>query len=107
MLKVAALLAAGCLVATPAMASVSGFYDSGEQLSVILSSDAVAGAVRQMPVTRLESRGLQPDGTLLWLLDAGGCSLPVSLVSVPPTGENGAPMVGKTTYRLTKIGTCK
>ena len=106
-LKVAGLMAAACLVATPAMAAVSAFYDTGEQVSVILSSDAVASAVRQQPVTRLDARGPQADGSVLWILDASGCSLPVSLEPVPPTSKNGTPMVGKTTYRLKHVGTCK
>jgi len=36
----------------PALAALSGFYDSGEQISAILSSEAVGSALGQAPYRR-------------------------------------------------------
>ena len=99
MLKLAALLP--LLAAAPANAALSGFYDSAEQIGVILSSGKVADAVRQAPVEALTHSGTRKDGAREWTVRVHNCSLKVYLVAVPPKG------LGKTTYQLEIPGQCR
>lgn len=105
-----ALAFATVAVASPASAALSGFYDSGEQIGVILASaevaDAlasaeVADALGQAPLLSIENTGTREDGAAAWVVRARDCELTVYLVPVPPQGP------GMTTYDLDQIGTCE
>lgn len=88
------------LAAVPAQAALSGFYDSAEQIGVILSSEAVANALHQAPVGAISNTGTRKDGAREWTVRAQSCDLKVYLVPVPPAG------VGKMTYMLEIPAAC-
>lgn len=96
-----ALAFATVAVASPASAALSGFYDSGEQIGVILASAEVADALGQGPLLSIENTGTREDGAAAWVVRARDCELTVYLVPVPPQGP------GMTTYDLDQIGTCE
>lgn len=98
-LKLSAILP--LLAAAPAHAGLSGFYDSAEQIGVILSSAKVADAVRQAPVGSVSSTGTRKDGAREWTVRTQACDLKLYLLPVPPKG------LGKTTYRLEIPGKCR
>lgn len=98
-LAIAAILLA--LPALPASAALSGFYDSGEQISTILSSAAVANALRQAPIGSVSNTGTREDGAHEWEVRTQECDLIVYVVPHPPTG------VGKTTYTVDVPNGCK
>ena len=50
------------LAASPAMAMLSGYYDSAEKITAILQSDAVADAVRQGAIGSISNTGTAADG---------------------------------------------
>ncbi|WP_186395064.1 hypothetical protein [Stappia sp. TSB10GB4] len=82
------------LAAAPAQAAVSGFYDSAEQIGTILSSAAVADALRQAPIGHVANTGTRADGAREWQVRTQECDLTVYLKPVPPQG------VGKMTYEI-------
>ena len=82
------------LAPVSAQAALSGFHDSAEQINVILSSEAVADALRQAPVGHIANTGTRDDGAHEWQVRTQECDLTVFLKPVPPQG------VGKTTYDL-------
>ncbi|HWK81929.1 MAG TPA: hypothetical protein VNP95_14245 [Thermomicrobiales bacterium] len=82
------------LAAAPAEAALSGFYDSAEQINTILTSTAVADALRQAPIGHVANTGTRKDGAHEWQVRTQECDLTVYLKPVPPQG------VGKTTYEL-------
>ncbi len=97
------ILTALALVAAaiPAQAAVSGFYDSAEQISTILSSAAVADALRQAPIGHVANTGTRADGAREWQVRTQECDLTVYLKPVPPQG------VGKMTYELELGDACQ
>lgn len=89
------------LAALPAQAALSGFYDSAEQIGVILSSAAVANALHQAPVGAISNTGTRKDGAREWTVRVQACDLKVYLVPVMPNG------VGKTTYTIEIPAACE
>ncbi|WP_119257092.1 hypothetical protein [Shinella zoogloeoides] len=89
------------IAAIPAQAAVSGFYDSAEQIGTILSSAAVADALRQAPIGHVANTGTRADGAREWQVRTQECDLTVYLKPVPPQG------VGKTTYELELGDACQ
>lgn len=98
-LAIAALLLA--VPALPASAALSGFNDSGEQISTILSSEAVANALRQAPIGSVSNTGTREDGAHEWEVRTQECDLKVYLVPHAPAG------VGKTTYTIDVPKACE
>lgn len=92
---------ASVLAAAPAQAALSGFYDSGEQISIILYSTAVADGVRQAPIGAITNTGTRDDGAQEWTVRVQDCDLRVYLTPIPPAG------VGKTTYTVDVPGKCE
>lgn len=85
----------------PASAALSGFHDSGEQISTILSSEAVANALRQAPIGAITNTGTRKDGAHEWEVRTQECDLKVYLVPHPPAG------IGKTTYTVDVPKACE
>ncbi|MBB4103800.1 hypothetical protein [Allorhizobium borbori] len=100
-MRIAISLLAVTLAVVPAHAALSGFYDSAEQIGVILSSAAVANALHQAPVGTISNTGTRKDGAREWTVRVQDCDLKVYLVPVMPNG------VGKTTYKIEIPGVCK
>ena len=98
---IVAITAALSLAATPAHAALSGFYDSGEQITTILSSSEIADAVRQAPIGAVSNTGTRKDGAHEWTIRVQECDLVVFLLPVPPNGP------GKTTYEVSIPGACE
>lgn len=98
---IVAITAALALAATPAHAALSGFYDSGEQITTILSSSEIADAVRQAPIGAVSNTGTRKDGAHEWTIRVQECDLVVFLLPVPPNGP------GKTTYEVSIPGACE
>lgn len=82
------------LVASPAGAALSGYYDSAEKIAAILQTDAVAEAVHQAPIASVSNSGTDTDGADLWTVMVQECDMTVRVVGHPPVG------VGKTTYTV-------
>jgi len=97
----AALISATALLATPAIAALSPFYDAVEKIDTILNSGEVADALRQAAIRSVENTGTRKDGADEWLVRTQECDLTVWLVAVPPEG------VGMTTYKIDGISGCK
>jgi hypothetical protein len=98
------IVAAACLAAlaaTPAQAALSGFYDSAEQIGVILASSEVGDAVRQAPIGSIANTGTSASGANEWTVQVQDCDLVVYLHPVPPKGP------GKTTYTIEIPGRCE
>ena len=87
--------------ALPASAALSGFYDSGEQISTILASEAVGNALRQAPIGAISNTGTRDDGAKEWEVRTQECDLKVYLVPHAPVG------VGKTTYTVDVPNACE
>lgn len=88
-------------LASPAVAALSGFYDSAEKITAILSSSLVADAVGQAPVGSIANTGTREDGASEWQVRTQECDLKVYLIPVLPEGPD------KTTYRLDIPGRCE
>lgn len=88
------------LAPLPALAALSPFYDSGEQIGMLLSSGEIADALGQAPLRSIENTGTRDDGAREWTIRTQECDLVVYLLPIPPEG------VGMTTYRLDGIGSC-
>ncbi len=89
--------------ASPALAALSGFYDSAEKIGTILSDGAVADALRQAPIGAILNSGTAADGGDEWTIRTQECDLVVVLTAqVPKDG-----MVGKTTYDLRIVTPCQ
>jgi hypothetical protein len=89
------------LLATPAAAALSGYYDSAERIGTILGSGAVADAVRQAPIGAISNTGTRKDGASEWQVRTQECDLLVYLIPILPDGP------GKTTYKLDIPGKCE
>lgn len=96
-----AIIAAFALAATPAHAALSGFYDSGEQITTILGSSEIGNAVRQAPIGAISNTGKRKDGANEWTIRVQECDLVVYLVPVPPKGP------GKFTYTVEIPDSCE
>lgn len=96
-----AVFLALALTSTPALAALSGFYDSAERIGTILASSAVADALRQQPIGAISNTGTRKDGASEWTVRTQDCDLIVYLVAVPPGGP------GKTTYTVETSGVCE
>lgn len=96
-------LLAALLVLTPSSvyAALSGYYDSAEQISMILGNGEVADAVRQAPIGQITNSGTRDDGAAEWVVRTQDCDLTVYLVPEPPAG------VGKTSYRVELPTACQ
>ncbi len=99
-MKFAAIFLPILLASAPASAALSGFYDSAEQITAIISSSDVADAARQLPIEAVTRTATRDDGVQEWTVKTHGCALKVYLKPVPPSGP------GKTTYRLDVPGKC-
>jgi len=86
----------------PALAALSGFYDSAEKIGAIFASGAVADQLRQAPVRSVENTGTTPDGQDEWTIRTQDCDLTVKVTAHPPADG----MVGMTTYTAEPLGTC-
>ncbi|WP_157969766.1 hypothetical protein [Pseudomonas huaxiensis] len=90
------------LVCAPAQAALSGYYDSVEQIQVVLQDMRVIDALKQMPIESIERQRDQADDTTRhWRIRSRDCELHVLLESRPPPG------VGKTTYLVKHIDGCR
>ena len=89
------------LMVLPAHAALSGYYDSAEQIGMILASPAVADAVHQAPIGSVSNTGTRKDGAKEWTVRVQECDLKVYLLPVLPAGT------GKTTYLLDVPGQCE
>ncbi len=69
-----------------AQAAVSGYYDSVEQIGVILGSGDVADAVHQAPIGAISNTGTRKDGAKEWTIRVQECDLKVYLIPVLPDG---------------------
>lgn len=85
----------------PAQAALSGFYDSGEQIGMILGSEAVGNAVRQAPIGSISNTGTREDGAKEWTVRVQECDLKVYLKPILPDGP------GMTTYEIEIPGACE
>lgn len=85
----------------PASAALSGFYDSGEQISTILASETVGNALRQAPIGAITNTGTRKDGAHEWEVRTQECDLKVYLVPKAPVGA------GKTTYTVEVPKACE
>lgn len=85
----------------PAEAALSGFYDSGEQIGLILGSEAVGNAVHQAPIGSISNTGTREDGANEWTVRVQECDLKVYLKPILPNGP------GKTTYEIDIPGACE
>lgn len=92
-------LAAG-LSASPALAALSGWYDSAEKIAAILVDPAVADQHRQMPLRGIENIGTDKDGADLWQVESQECRMQVTLRAIPPKGP------GKTTWEVATRSAC-
>lgn len=88
-------------VASPALAALSGFYDSAEKIGVILSDAGVGDALHQAPILSITAKGAAK-GAEIWVVKSQDCTLKVALT--PKLPEGGA--VGKTTYDLRIVKPC-
>lgn len=98
-LAIAAVLLA--VPAVPVKAALSGFHDSGEQISMIVSSEAVGNALRQAPIGAISNTGTREDGAHEWEVRTQECDLKVYLIPHAPAG------VGKTTYTVDVPNACE
>ncbi|WP_417678878.1 hypothetical protein [Pseudodonghicola sp.] len=89
-----------CLLASPALAALSPYYDSAEQIGTILSDARIADALGQAPIGAISNTGTRDDGAAEWTIRVQACDLKVYLRPVPPKG------LGKTTYEVDTIGRC-
>lgn len=89
------------VLAQPALAMVSGFYDSAEKIATILASDLVADAVRQAPIGSISEIGKTEAGNAFWQVRVQECDLGVELKAIPPEG------VGKMTYEVVSVTACE
>lgn len=96
------LVAASLFIAPPAMAALSGWYDSAAKIGAILGDARIADLLRQAPVRSVENTGTTPDGHDEWTVRTQDCDLKVKVIAHPP--EDG--MVGMTTYGVEPIGSC-
>lgn len=97
-----ALIAALLLVAPPATAALSGWYDSAAKIGVILGDGGIADLLHQAPIRAIENTGTTPDGQDEWTVRTQDCDLTVKVIAHPP--EDG--MVGMTTYTVEPLGSC-
>ena len=89
------------LLASPAMAMLSGYYDSAEKITAILQSEAVADAVRQAPIGSISNTGTAKDGADEWTVRVQECDLVVQVIGHAPEG------VGKITYTVEVTTPCQ
>lgn len=90
------------LCASPAFAMVSGFYDSANKISAILTSAAVADALGQAPVGSVSEMGGSKDGASQWMVRTQDCDLIVDVIAQPlPEG-----MVGTPDYAVEIVKSC-
>lgn len=97
-----ALSAALALSATPALAALSGYYDSAAKIAAIFANESIGDELRQAPVRSVENTGTTPDGQDEWTIRTQDCDLKVKVTAQPP--EDG--MVGMTTYSAEPLGSC-
>lgn len=91
------------LIAQPAAAMLSPWYDSAEKITAILQSSAVADAVHQAPIGAVSNIGTAKSGNDLWQVRVQDCDLTVELIpEAPPEG-----MTGKITYTAQPTGPCE
>lgn len=89
------------LAASPAMAMLSGYYDSAEKITAILQSGAVADTLRQAPIGSISNTGTAKDGADEWTVRVQDCDLVVRVIGHAPEG------VGKTTYTVEVTTPCQ
>lgn len=99
LITITCILTAG--LSLPASATLSGFYDSGEQISTILSNEAVGDALRQAPIGAISNTGTRDDGAHEWEVRTQECDLRVYLAPKAPVG------VGKVTYTVEVPKACE
>ena len=98
-----ALALALTLAAQPALAALSGFYDSAEKIGTILADPAIADELRQAPLWSVTNTGTTKDGHDEWQIRTQDCDLTVALIAVLPSDG----MVGKTTYEVRIVTPCE
>lgn len=101
MMRRAALFAA-MVMAQPAQAALSGYYDSATKIGAILGDGAVADALHQAPVGQISNTGTTKDGRDLWTVRTQDCDLTVAVI--PELPKDG--MVGMTTYSVEIVTPC-
>ncbi len=95
---IAAILA--LTLAAPAQAALSGFYDSGAQIGVILQSGLVADALHQAPVEQITRGQSWPNGRQDWRLRTQRCALTVQL---EPRKRS---TIGPVSWVVRSVGAC-
>ena len=98
----ATLAAIAFASAQPAVAALSGYYDSAEKITAILADGRIADLLRQAPLRAIRQTGTAPDGSEEWTLRTRDCSLRVMVIPQPPK----AGMVGRTTYAVQPAPAC-
>lgn len=88
------LIGALALAASPAMAMVSGYYDSLNKIGAILALPELPDQLRQQPIGQISEIGKSDGGNGQWMVRTQECDLIVNVI--PHFPEDG--MVGMTTY---------
>lgn len=97
----------GLCLASPALAVLPPFYDSGSQIEAVLGSREVASAVGNAPILGLQAVKPKDEAQRAWQVKTARCTLVVTLDALAAGAKGGAPgMVGPTTYRVARIGAC-
>lgn len=102
--RVAAMMGALSLwsMAMPAQAALSGYYDSLEQIQAVVQDARVGNALKQLPISHIESQAGAPgDTTRQWRVRSQDCELTILLEAKPPNGP------GKTTYAVKQVSACR
>lgn len=89
-------LALALAPALPAFAALPPYADRIEQITTIISSEALAERLNGSPINSLDFEGIGAGGAIRWEVDSEGCDVDIWLEPQPmPEG-----MVGKVTYLL-------
>lgn len=93
-------IALSLTLAAPAHAALSGFYDSGAQISVILQSGLVADALHQAPIEQITRGQSWSDGRQNWRLRTQRC---VATVQLEPKKRS---TIGPVSWVVRSVGAC-
>lgn len=94
-------LACAPVLASPAAAALSGYYDSVAQITAVLNSKELGDALHQLPVTDIERKHDDNANRPVWEVETQRCSVKVVLDVIAPAG------VGRTDYRVSSISACR
>ena len=94
------LVCLALVLPAPALAALSGFHDRAAQIAAITGSEAVAEALRQLPIEKIEHEETRADGSARWEVEGPDCDLDVILTPTAPQG------VGATVWTVASVGRC-